>query len=124
MKKENDVCNIRELYFSDEFIEFYDNLQERAKLKFEYVMDILRTEYVVNTKFAKHLQNSDLYEMRVSVGHNEYRTILFAIDSHNIILASNIILLNGFLKKSTKDYDKQVRKAERILKKLEYDTDR
>ncbi len=36
--------------------------------------------------------------MRVSVGSNEYRTVLFAIDNSNVILSTKIILLNGFLK--------------------------
>ena len=68
---------IRELYFSDEFTEFYEKLQDKVKAKFEHTMDIIRTEYVLNTKFVKHLENTDLYEMRVSVNFNEYRTILF-----------------------------------------------
>ena len=90
---------IRELYFSDEFTEFYEKLQDKVKAKFEHTMDIIRTEYVRNTKFVKHLENTDLYEMRVSVNFNEYRTILFAVDNDNIILSKRILLLNGFLKK-------------------------
>jgi hypothetical protein len=57
--------------------------------------------------------------MRVSVGTNEYRTILFAIDHENIIEASNILLLNSFLKKSSKDYKKNIDIAEAILNKME-----
>ena len=110
---------IRELYFSDEFTEFYEKLQDKVKAKFEHTMDIIRTEYVLNTKFVKHLENTDLYEMRVSVNFNEYRTILFAVDNDNIILSKKVLLLNGFLKKSTKDYCKQIKIAERILKDFE-----
>jgi len=57
--------------------------------------------------------------MRVSVGTNEYRTKLFTIDSDNVINATKIILLNGFLKKSKKDYDKEVNRARKILNDLE-----
>ena len=110
---------IRELYFSDEFTEFYEKLQDKVKAKFEHTMDIIRTEYVLNTKFVKHLENTDLYEMRVSVNFNEYRTILFAVDNDNIILSKRILLLNGFLKKSTKDYSKQIKVAKQILEDLE-----
>ena len=53
--------------------------------------------------------------MRVSVGSNEYRTVLFAINHENIILATQILVLNAFLKKSEKDYKKQIEIAERIL---------
>lgn len=57
--------------------------------------------------------------MRVSVGTNEYRTVLFAIDHENFIEARNIILLTGFLKKDKKDYKKQIDKAISILNNLE-----
>ena len=110
---------IRELYFSDEFTEFYEKLQDKVKAKFEHTMDIIRTEYVLNTKFVKHLETTDLYEMRVSVHFNEYRTILFAVDNDNIILSKRILLLNGFLKKSTKDYSKQIKVAKQILEDFE-----
>ena len=43
-KKDNDI---RELYFSDEFGEFYSMLQDKVKAKFEHTMDIIRTEYVL-----------------------------------------------------------------------------
>lgn len=115
-KKDSDI---RELYFSDEFIEFYERLQDKVKAKFEHTMDIIRTEYVLSTKFVKHLENTDLYEMRVSVNTNEYRTILFAVDNDNIILSKKILLLNGFLKKSTKDYSKQIKIANQILEDFE-----
>lgn len=111
--------DIRELYFSDEFVEFYDKLQDKIKAKFEHTMDIIKTEYILSTKFVKHLENTDLYEMRVSVNSNEYRTILFAVDDDNIILSKKILLLNGFLKKSTKDYNKQIKIAKQILEDFE-----
>lgn len=85
----------------------------------DYVMNVIATVYNVSTKFVKHLDNSDLYEMRVTVGTNEYRTVLFAIDHANIIEAKNIILLNGFLKKDNKDYRKHIKTAETILNNME-----
>lgn len=106
---------MRELIFSDEFWEFYQEQQDRIQQKFDYVLAIVREEQVISTKFVKHLENSDLYEMRVSVGTNEYRTVLFAIDHDNIIQATKIFVLNAFLKKSSKDYKKQVEKATKIL---------
>lgn len=106
---------IRELYFSDEFTEFYEKLQDKVKAKFEHTMDIIRTEYVLNTKFVKHLENTDLYEMRVSVNFNEYRTILFAVDNDNIILSKRILLLNGFLKKFIVNKSRLLNRYWRIL---------
>ncbi|MCK9156715.1 MAG: type II toxin-antitoxin system RelE/ParE family toxin [Paludibacteraceae bacterium] len=71
------------------------------------------------TTYVKYLVGTGLYEMRVSVGSNAYRTILFAMDSDNVITSTKIILFNGFLKKSTKDYDRQLENAKKILKDLE-----
>ena len=105
----------RKLYFSDEFWAFYHRQQERVRLKFDYVIGIIRTEEVITAKFVKHLQNTDLYERRVSVGSNEYRTVLFAMDAENVIAARRILVLNAFLKKSEKDYRKQVEIAKNIL---------
>ena len=87
----------------------------KTQAKFDYVINIISTIYDVSTKFIKHLENTSLYEMRVSVGTNEYRTILFAIDHDNFIEATNILLLTAFLKKGNKDYRKQIKKAISIL---------
>lgn len=110
---------IRVVYKTPQFEAFYDSLPAKVQTKFKYVIDIVTTIYDVSTKFVKHLQDTDLYEMRVSVGSNEYRTILFAIDNANVIEATKIILLNGFLKKSSKDYRKQIEIAQSILNDLE-----
>ncbi len=115
---ETKTTDIRTIYKTEEFEEFYYDLNARVKDKFEYTFELVQTVYALPVKYIKHLDGTDLYEMRVSVGSNEYRTVLFAIDNSNVILATKIILLNGFLKKSTKDYDKQIAKAIRILKDL------
>lgn len=115
---EEESKGIRIVYKTPQFEAFYKSLPTKVQTKFKYVIDVVTTIYDVSTKFVKHLQESDLYEMRVSVGSNEYRTILFAIDKANIIEATQIILLNGFLKKSNKDYRKQIDIALSILNDL------
>lgn len=107
--------DIRSIYRTNEFDEFYSSLPSKVKDKFEYVFDVVQSVYDIPTKFVRHLENTDLYELRVSIGSNEYRTVLFAIDHDNIIESKRIILLNGFLKKSTKDYKKQIQRAITIL---------
>ncbi len=119
MNDDNSKNDIRTILTTDEFDAFYNSLNTKVQTKFKYVFDVVQTIYSIPTKFVKHLEGSDLYELRVSIGNNEYRTILFAIDHSNIIEAKTIILLNGFLKKSTKDYLKQIELAERILNQLE-----
>ena len=86
--------------------------------KLDYALNILITMKVVNTKLVKKLVDSDFYELRVSVG-NEYRVIFFTIDHDNIVESTQILLLNGFQKKSTKDYKKQIEVAQRIIKTIE-----
>lgn len=116
---ESQNSEIRVVHKTPQFEAFYNSLPARVQTKFDYVIDIVTTIYEVSTKFVKHLQDTDLYEMRVSVGSNEYRTILFAVDKPNIIESTSIVLLNGFLKKSTKDYRKQIEIAQSILNDLE-----
>lgn len=113
------AVDIRTIFRTECFDEFYNGLSLKVKDKFEYTFRIVQTVYALPVKYIKHLEGTDLYEMRVSVGTNEYRTVLFAIDNRNVILASKIVLLNGFLKKSKSDYKKQVAKATKILNDLE-----
>ena len=118
-REEANKTDIRIIYKSHEFEQFYDDLSNTTKVKFDHVFNVIQTVYALPTKFVKRLVNTELYELRVSVGTNEYRTVLFAIDHDNIIQSTRIILLNGFLKKSEKDYRKQISIAEKILKNLE-----
>lgn len=108
---------IRELLLSEEFTTYYEALTPNGKKKFDYVLNIMRTERVLSTKFVKKLENSDFYEIRVSVNSNEHRSIVFSIDNDNIINATRILLLNAFMKKSNNDYKKNITIAERILHK-------
>lgn len=110
---------IRIVYKTSEFETFYASLPSKIQTKFDYVINVISTIYNISTKFIKHLENTDLYEMRVSIGSNEYRTVLFAIDHDNVIEAKSIILLSAFLKKDNKDYRKQIQIAISILNKLE-----
>ncbi len=118
------IIRMRQILYSDEFEEFYSSQSDKIKLKFDYVLNIIQSVYNINTKFVKKIVNTDLYEMRIVVGVNQYRTILFAVDNKNIILSQRVILLNSFLKKSTKDYKSEIKLAEKILKNLSYDSNR
>ena len=85
---EDKASDIRTIFKTDEFEEFYNGLDEKVKDKFEYTFELVQTVYAIPVKYVKHLEGTDLYEMRVSVGSNEYRTVLFAIDNSNVILSS------------------------------------
>lgn len=108
----------RELIYSTEYMEFVDSLSENEQEKMFYAVTVLGTLKSLSTKFVKKLINTVFYELRVSVLDKELRVVLFPVDSENINMASQIVMLNGFVKKSTKDYEKEIRKAVKILKRV------
>ena len=108
---------MRTMIRSIAFDEFYNSLPQNVQSKVKYAMNILAEIKVINSKLVKKLVDTDFYELRISVG-NEYRVILFTIDHENLIEAKQILLLNGFIKKSTKDYRKEIEKAKSILNNL------
>lgn len=109
---------MRTILRSLEFDEFYDSLPVNVQTKIEYAMNIISEIKVVNSKLIKKLVDTDFYELRISVG-NEYRIILFTIDHENFIESEQLLLLNGFLKKSTKDYKREIERARLILNSLQ-----
>ena len=100
------------------FDEFYNSLPLGVKTKVNYALNVIAEIKIVNAKLVKKLVDTDFYELRISTG-NEYRIILFTIDSDNFIEAEQVLLLNGFLKKSTKDYKREIKRAEQIIKALQ-----
>jgi phage-related protein len=109
---------IREVFYTDEFRSFLLSVDTRVREKYIWTIDVVETIFVIPAKYVKKLETTDLYEMRVSIGYNEYRTILFAINGDNITTATEIYLLNSFLKKSTKDYKREIRKAQKMLEEI------
>ena len=108
---------MRTLLRTEAFDAFYSTLGHRAQEKTDYALALLGQLKVISTKFVKKLEGTIFYELRIST-ENEYRVILFATDSENIIEARTVILLNGFMKKSNKNYKAQICKAEMLLDKL------
>lgn len=112
---------IRNILFSEEFELYYNNLESRIREKYNYALNIVRTQRVVSKKFVKHLENTDFYELRISISTDEYLTIVFAVDNDNFIESNNVILLNSFLKKNTKQYKSEIKTAEKIIKRYTED---
>lgn len=108
---------MRTIYRSTEFDLFYNSLSNKVQNKLDYALNIISEIKIINSKLAKKLKNTNLYELRFFI-ENEYRVILFTIDHDNLIECNEIILLNGFIKKSTKDYKKEIHKAQQILNSL------
>lgn len=111
---------MRTIYRSFEFETFYNSLSDNVKEKIKYALNVISEIKVVNQKLIKKLINTEFYELRILVD-NEYRIIIFTIDNDNFIESERIVLLNGFVKKSTKDYKKEINKARRIINTLNYE---
>lgn len=109
---------MRNIIRSEEFDQFYGSLPEKVQTKIDYALMALASIKVINKKLAKRLITTNFYELRINSNQNEYRIVIFTIDKENLIEAENVLLLNGFMKKSTKDYVKAVLKAQKILKEL------
>ncbi|MDH6312234.1 phage-related protein [Parabacteroides sp. PFB2-10] len=116
---EREPKSIRKVIFSDEFEEYFKNLDVKVREKYSYVIHIIQTQYVVSEKFVKKLPPTELYEARITLGNNEYRTILIAVETSSFMEARRVVLLNLFVKKDTKQYKKEIEKAYSIIKKME-----
>lgn len=107
---------MRTVVRSGEFDAYYALQSERVRRKIDYALLIIEQIRVVSTKLVKKIENTDFYELRISVD-NEHRVFMFSVDHENFIEATQILMLNGFIKKSTRDYKNQTSIAMNILKK-------
>ena len=105
---------MREIDITEECLEFIDNQNERVRLKFFQLVEIIGEIKVINSNFLKKLHSTKFYELRLKTG-NEYRVVIFAIDHLNFTECTQAVCLCGFQKKRTKDYRKAIKKAEQIL---------
>ncbi|MDO6739497.1 type II toxin-antitoxin system RelE/ParE family toxin [Wenyingzhuangia sp. 2_MG-2023] len=105
---------MRDIDITEECLEFIDKQDKRVSLKFFQLLEVIGEVKVVNSNFLKKLQSTQFYELRIKAG-NEYRIVIFAIDHLNFAECSKAVCLYGFQKKSTKDYNKAIKQAEKIL---------
>jgi len=106
---------MREILITPECLTFIDDQDKRVSIKFFQLIEVIEEVKVVHANFIKKLTNTDFYELRVKAG-NEIRVIIFAIDHSNFSECTKAVCLNGFHKKSTKDYKKAITQAEKLLK--------
>ena len=90
------------------FVDFINTLTEKEAKKIFYILDLLKLQERLSTKFVKHIKNG-LYELRAEYNSNIYR-IFFCFDEGQIV-----ILFNGFQKKSQKTPQKEIEKALKIM---------
>ncbi len=105
---------MREIDITQECLDFIDSQPERVTEKFLQIIEVMGEIKIVNSNFVKKILTTHFYELRIKAG-NEYRIIMFAIDHLNFAECTKVVCLNGFHKKSNKDYKKAINQADKIL---------
>ena len=98
------------LAYKDYFRDFIQSLTDAEARKVFYVIDMLKTQERVNTKFVKYLRE-EIFELRAEQGGNIFR-VFFIFDEGNVVM-----LFNGFQKKTQKTPEKEIEKAIQLKKK-------
>ncbi len=88
-----------------------DNLLQKLKGKIQYVFELIKQVERVPEKFLKHLSGTNgLYEIRIEHKSNIYR-VFCCFDEGRLV-----VLFNGFQKKTQKTPQKEIDKAEQLMK--------
>ena len=108
---------IREvIFYGDYFWDFFYKQSRKVKDKITWTIGLLKYLEVIPEKYLKHIEETDLYEIRVSFGNNIFRIFCF-FDKDRLV-----IVLNGFQKKTQKTSRNEIDKALRL--KHEYYEDK
>ena len=99
---ERKICAYKN-YFTD----FVSSISEVEARKVFYVLDMLKMQERLSTKFVKHIEDG-IFELRAEHVSNIFR-IFFIFDDGNVV-----ILFNGFKKKSQKTPRKEIEQAKKI----------
>ena len=90
--------------YKNYFTDFISSISELEARKVFYVLDMLKMQERLSTKFVKHIEDG-IFELRAEHGGNIFR-VFFIFDEGNIVL-----LFNGFQKKSQKTPRKEIEQA-------------
>jgi phage-related protein len=102
---------IREIiFYGDYFWDFYKKQSQKVRKKINWTIGLLKYHEVIPEKYLKHIEETDLYEIRVSFGNNIFRVFCF-FDKGRII-----IVLNGFQKKTEKTPKTEIERALKLKK--------
>lgn len=102
---------IREITIhGDYFAEFYDEQTPSVQRKINYVLNLIRVEDKIPSKFFKNIETvAGLFEIRVEMEGNIYR-IFCCFDEGRLV-----VLFNGFQKKTQKTPPQEIKKATAIM---------
>jgi len=113
------VEELREIvFYKEHFIKFYLELNTKTQVKYEYVFVVVRQAERIPSKFFKKIKGTEsLYEIRVEMNSNIYRTFCTLYEN------KFVVLFNSFQKKTQKTPKNQIEKALRILKEYNNEKD-
>ena len=93
----------------DYFAEFYDKQVSSVRQKINYVLNLLRIEEHIPSRFFRNIENvRGLFEIRIEMESNIFR-IFCCFDEGKLV-----ILFNGFQKKTQKTPSEEIEKALKI----------
>jgi phage-related protein len=98
------------IFYGEYFWEFYYKQSRKVKDKITWTIGLLKYLEVIPEKYLKHIEETDLYEIRVSFGNNIFRIFCF-FDKDRLV-----IVLNGFQKKTQKTPSNEIDRAIRLKK--------
>ena len=102
---------IREIiFYGDYFWDFYKKQSQKVRKKINWTIGLLKYLEVIPEKYLKHIEETDLYEIRISFGNNIFRIFCF-FDKGRII-----VVLNGFQKKTEKTPKAEIERALKLEK--------
>jgi len=104
------------IFYGEYFWEFYYKQSRKVKDKITWTIGLLNYLEVIPEKYLKHIEETDLYEIRVSFGNNIFRIFCF-FDKDRLV-----IVFNGFQKKTQKTPKKEIDRA--VSLKKEYYEDK
>lgn len=97
------------LFYGNHFTDFYKNLGKKAKVKVQWVFELIKQVDRVPEKFLAPMTGCDgLFEVRVEYQSNIYR-IFCCFDQGKLI-----VLFNGFQKKTQKTPKEEIDRAMRL----------
>ncbi|MDN4165426.1 type II toxin-antitoxin system RelE/ParE family toxin [Cytophagales bacterium LB-30] len=99
------------LIYGDDFWEFYNQQAPKVKRKINWTIGVIRDLERVPEQCLKHIEGTDLYEIRVMLGNNIFRIFCF-FDKGRLV-----VLLNAFQKKTQKTPKGEIEKALNLKRK-------
>jgi phage-related protein len=100
---------IREvIFYGDYFGDFYKKQSPKVKKKINWTIGLLQFLDIIPEKYLKHIEGTDLFEIRVSFGNNIFRIFCF-FDKDRLV-----IILNGFQKKTQKTPRTEIDRAVKL----------